>query len=145
MSRQIVRRLLLLSLLVFSTAAFADVRSVFIQSRLDFNAILITEVDIVFVYEQAIVDNFPTTKTEWYSNKRQFLEEAEAAIDLVSVFVPQGFDSDMASLPQRRDQALKVFIFGQHDSSTRAPIDVTDFENVLVEIDQFGLLVSQRE
>jgi len=145
MSRQIVRRSLLAGLLFFSAAAFADVRSVFIQSRLDFNAILITEVDIVFVYEQASVDNFPATKTEWYSNKRQFLEDAGEAIDLVSVFVPQGFDSDMASLPQRRDQALKVFIFGQHDSSTRAPIDVTDFENVLVEIDQFGLLVSQRE
>ena len=111
---------------------------------MDFNAILITEVDIVFVYDQALIDDFPTTKTDWYSNKRDYIEEAGERIDLVSVFVPQGFDSDMASLPQRRDQALKVFVFGQHDSSTRAPIDISDMENVLVEIDQFGLLVSQR-
>ena len=50
----------------------------------------------------------------------------------------------MASLPQRRGQAIKVFVFGQHDSSTRPPIEITDFGNVLVEIDQFGILVSQR-
>lgn len=132
------------ALVMLSSHAVAEVRSVFIQSRLDFNAILITEVDVVFVYDQSIVDNFPATKTAWYSNKREFLEEAGDRLDLVSVFVPQGFDSDMASLPQRRADALKVFVFGQHDSSTRPPIDVTDYENVLVEIDQFGILVSQR-
>ena len=65
-------------------------------------------------------------------------------MDLVSVFIPQGFSSEMASLPQRRDEAVKVFVIGQHDSSTRAPIDITDYENVLVEIDQFGILVSRR-
>ncbi|MFZ8990842.1 MAG: hypothetical protein ACO2ZJ_10935, partial [Pseudohongiellaceae bacterium] len=90
------------------------------------------------------LENFPTTKTEWYANKRSFLESAGDNIDLVSIFVPQGFDSEMASLPQRRGQAIKVFVFGQHDSSTRPPIEITDFGNVLVEIDQFGILVSQR-
>ena len=131
-------------MLLTASFAHAEVRSVFIQSRLDFNAILITEVDIVFVYDQAIVDSFPATKTDWYSNKRAFLAETGDRIDLVNVFVPQGFDSTMASLPERRGEALKVFVFGQHDSSTRAPIDITDMENVAVEIDQFGLLVSQR-
>ncbi|MCG8415025.1 MAG: hypothetical protein MI746_12470 [Pseudomonadales bacterium] len=136
--------LVLTLLMSLCSNVFAEVRSVFIQSRLDFNAILITEVDIVFVYDQEILDSFPADKTQWYSNKREFIEEAGDSIDLVSVFVPQGFDSSMASLPDRRGNALKVFVFGQHDSSTRAPIDVTDMENVLVEIDQFGLLVSQR-
>ena len=134
----------LLGLMLIGNPVQAEVRSVFIQSRLDFNAILITEVDIIFVYDQAIVDNFPATKTAWYSNKRAFLAEVGERIDLVNVFVPQGFDSTMASLPERRGEALKVYVFGQHDSSTRAPIDVTDYENVAVEIDQFGLLVSRR-
>jgi len=130
-------------LALLSTAtAHAEVRSVFIQSRLDYNAILITEV--LFVYNDAVLDGFPATKTEWYSNKRGFLESAGDHVDLVSIFVPQGFDSEMASLPQRRADAIKVFVFGQHDGSTRAPIDITDFENVLVEIDQFGILVSER-
>ena len=127
-----------------SASTSAEVRSVFVQSRLDYNAILITEVDLLFVYDEDILNSFPANKTEWYSNKRGFLESAGDSVDLVSIFVPQGFDSEMASLPQRRGEAIKVFVFGQHDSSTRAPIDVTDFENVLVEIDQFGILVSQR-
>ena len=131
-------------LALLSTAtAHAEVRSVFVQSRLDYNAILITEVDVLFVYDDAVLEGFPATKTEWYSNKRGFLESAGDRVDLVNIFVPQGFDSEMASLPQRRADAIKVFVFGQHDSSTRAPIDITDFANVLVEIDQFGILVSE--
>ena len=125
--------------------AQGEVQSLFIQSRLDYNAILITEVDVVFVYDNSVLENFPTTKTGWYSNKRGLLESAGDNIDLVSIFVPQGFDSEMASLPQRRGQAIKVFVLGQHDSSTRPPIEITDFEKVLVEIDQFGILVSQHD
>ena len=138
-----------LRLLAFLLAALTgvtakgEVQSLFIQSRLDYNAILITGVDIVFVYDDSVLENFPTTKTGWYSNKRGLLESAGDNIDLVSIFVPQGFDSEMASLPRRRSQAIKVFVFGQHDRSTRPPIEITDFEKVLVEIDQFGILVSQ--
>jgi hypothetical protein len=139
-----LRRVVLLLMALTGMTAQAEVQSVFVQSRLDYNAILITEVDVVFVYNDSILENFPTTKTEWYANKRSFLESAGDNIDLVSIFVPQGFDSEMASLPQRRGQAIKVFVFGQHDSSTRPPIEITDFGNVLVEIDQFGILVSQR-
>ena len=51
--------------------AQAEVQS-FVQSRLDYNAILITEVDVVFVYKDSVLENFPTTKTEWYANKRAF-------------------------------------------------------------------------
>jgi len=123
----------------------AEVQSLFVQSRLDYNAILITEVDVVFVYHDSVLENFPATKTEWYFNKRGFLESAGENIDLVNIFVPQGFDSEMASLPQRRGEAIKVFVFGQHDSSTRPPIDITGFGKVLVEIDQFGILVSQHD
>ena len=58
-----------LRMLAFSLAALTDVtaqgevQSLFIQSRLDYNAILITEVDVVFVYDDSVLENFPTTKT----------------------------------------------------------------------------------
>ena len=140
-----LRTLAFLLAALTGVTAQGEVQSLFIQSRLDYNAILITEVDVVFVYDNSVLENFPTTKTGWYSNKRGLLESAGDKIDLVSIFVPQGFDSEMASLPQRRGQAIKVFVFGQHDSSTREPIEITDFETVLVEIDQFGILVSQHD
>ena len=55
---------LLLTALTGMTAQ-AEVLSLFGQSRLDYNVILITEVDIVFVFDDEVPENFPTTKTEW--------------------------------------------------------------------------------
>lgn len=133
-----------LSCLLGSGSLLADVNSVFISSRLDPNAIIITEVDVVFVYDQEIIDSFPQTKTQWYSGKRRFTQEAGDRVDIVSIFIPQGFDSTMANLPNRRSDALKVYVFGQHDDSSVAPVDITNFGNVLVEIDQFGIVVSSR-
>jgi len=139
-------RLAVALLMVFTGVTVqAEVQSLFVQSRLDYNAILITEVDVVFVYHDSVLENFPTTKTGWYANKRGFLESAGENIDLVNIFVPQGFDSEMANLPQRRGEAIKVLVFGQHDTSSRPPIEVTGFGKVLVEIDQFGILVSQHD
>lgn len=133
----------ILAMCNFSQSAFA-VDSVFIQSRLDYNAILISGVDIVFIYEESALDYFPRRKADWFASKPEFIEQAGDAADVVSIFIPQGFDSEMASLPDRREQALAVYVYGQHDASDVAPVDITDFSNVLVEIDQFGILVSRR-
>lgn len=86
----------------------------------------------------------PDTKSAWYGGKRQLLESSGDSIDVVNLFIPQGFDSSMLSLPERRGEALKVFVFGQHDVSTRAPIDISAMENVQVEINQFGIVVTPR-
>ncbi|MEQ8408228.1 MAG: hypothetical protein RKH07_08135 [Gammaproteobacteria bacterium] len=131
-------------LLLLPTSAIA-VDSVFVQSRLDYNAILISGVDVLFVYDDAALEYMPQTKSSWFSGKRQFLEQAGDAIDLVSVFVPQGFDSEMISMPERKDEAVKVFVVAQHDASSRAPIDITDYAHVLVEINEFGIIVSRRD
>jgi len=130
------------STLAAHTSQAAEVESVFISSQLDPNSIIITEIDIIFVYDQEIVDSFPATKSQWYSSKKQFVQSVGNKADVVSIFVPQGFDSAMTSLPTRRREALKVYLFGQHDSSSMAPIDVTEIQKVLVEIDQFGIGVS---
>ena len=134
---------LLLTALTGMTAQ-AEVQSLFGQSRLDYNVILITEVDIVFVFDDEVLENFPTTKTEWYENRRGFLKYAGDNTDLVSIFVTKGFDSEITNLQQRRDQAVKIFVFGQHDSSKHPPTEITGSTNVPVEIDRFGILISQR-
>ena len=123
----------------------AEVNSIHIESQLDPNAIIITQVDVIFVYTQEFIDSFPATKTAWYSNQLQFIATAGDHIDVRSVFIPQGFNSETISLPERGAQALKVFIFAEHDASTAAPIDVTDFNDVLVSIDEFGIVVTQRD
>ncbi len=127
----------------FIGSSFAEVDSVRISSRLDPNAIIITEVDIVFIYDQEIAENFPATKSQWYSGKRQFTSEVGEAVDIVNIFIPQGFDSVTATLPDRKGQAVRVVVFAQHDDSAAAPVDITAFSNVLVEIDPFGIVVSR--
>ena len=134
----------MLATLAVHTFQATGVESVFISTQLDPNSIIITEIYIIFVYNQEIVDSFPATKSQWYSSKQQFVQSVGNKADVVSIFVPQGFDSAMASLPARRREALKVYIFGQHDSSSMAPIGVTEIQKVLVEIDQFGIVVSSR-
>jgi len=126
-------------------SSFAEVSTVHISSRLDPNAIIITEVDIVFIYDQELAENFPLTKTQWYSGKRQFTREVGEAIDVVNIFIPQGFDSVTATLPERKGQAVRVVVFAQHDDSKAAPVDITEFSSVLVEIDPFGIVVSSSD
>ena len=134
----------LLLVTVFLRPSASEVNSIYISSKLDPNAIIITQVDIVFVYDQEIIAKFPPTKTAWYSNQRRFISEAGDKIDLISVFIPQGFDSQSVSLPQRSKDALKTFVFAQHDDSEVPPIDISSFERVRLEIDEFGILVSRQ-
>lgn len=136
---------LLCSLLLLSGTVIAEVNSVFVSSTLDPNAIIITEVDIIFIYDEETLSNLPDTKSAWYSNKRQFTRDAGDKLDIVNVFIPQGFDSEMASLPARRADALKVVVYAYHDDSKATPRDVTQTANVLVEIDPFGIRVSSRD
>ena len=131
-------------LLLVSNPSLSEITSIHISSRLDPNAITITQVDIIFVYDQATIDLFPTTKTAWYSTQRRFVADAGKSIDLISVFIPQGFDSETISLPQRESEALKVYVFAQHDDSEAPPIDITNLGTVLVEIDEFGILISKQ-
>ncbi|MBL4580572.1 MAG: hypothetical protein JKY29_02045 [Gammaproteobacteria bacterium] len=133
------------SLFLASGNVASEVNSVFISSKLDPNAIIITEVDVIFIYDAETVSNLPATKSAWYANKRQFTSDAGDKLDLVNIFIPQGFDSEMASLPARRADALKVVVYAYHDDSKATARDITDTANVLIEIDPFGIRVSSRD
>lgn len=137
--------IILCSIFLFSGSVNAEVSSVFISSTLDPNAIIITEVDVIFIYDAETASNLPETKSAWYSNKRKFTSDAGDKIDIVNIFIPQGFDSEMASLPARRAEALKVVVYAYHDDSKATARDITDTTNVLVEIDPFGIRVSSRD
>ncbi len=135
----------LLTLLILSLSILAhssDLERVFLKSRMDPNAITITGVDIVFLYDEALVDEFPNTKSRWYSMRRTLTQRYGDKMDVVSIFVPQGFDSETASLPDRREDAVKVYIIAQHDDGSIAPYDVTEREDVTVFIDGFGIIVT---
>ena len=138
--------LLTLFLLSLSMMAHSsELERVFLKSRMDPNAITITGVDIVFLYDEALVDEFPKTKSRWYSMRRTLTQRYGDKMDIVSIFVPQGFDSETASLPDRRGDAVKAYVIAQHDDGSIAPYDVTERKDISVFIDSFGIIVTDTD
>ncbi|MES3006981.1 MAG: hypothetical protein V4751_04330 [Pseudomonadota bacterium] len=141
-----MNRLLVFCLLIagLTTAALADsaVNSIRVSSRLDLNSTIISGVDVVFFYDTSIVQSQLLTHFEWYSNKRNYRATHAEVIDIVNLPVLQGFGGATLTLPERHQSALKVLVFSEHQSSTSPAFDITSMQNVLIEIDQFGLIVS---
>jgi hypothetical protein len=130
--------------LIASLSASAEngLRSVLIQSLLDFNAILITEVDVVFVYDETVAAQMPANKGEWYVQKYDLLKDDPAEVDVITTSIPQGFDSASLSLPENSTTAVMVFAVGYHEAQGVAIHDMTGMERALIQIDQFGIRVS---
>ncbi len=129
--------------LMVPMAAAAAVESIEIRSRLDPNATEITAVDVLFLYDAATAERIPASKSTWYANRRTLTRELEGRFDLVSTFVPQGFDSARLALPARAREALRVLVFAEHEAADAPPVDVTGLTRVLIEIDPFGIRVSE--
>lgn len=137
-------RLLFLLLLLFAPPAAADnsLNAVNISSRLDFNAILITEVDVIFVYDRSLADRLNISKEDWYRDKFDLLEQEGDKLDVVTVSAPQGFVSDRARLPDRHNAAVRVMVAAYHEAQAVPLHDITAYQRVLVEIDSYGIIVS---
>ena len=125
-----------------SASAENGLRNVLVQSLLDFNAILITEVDVVFVYDETAATRMPATKGEWYAQKYDLLKDDPDELDVITTSIPQGFDSASLSLPQNSKTAVKIFAVGYHEAQGVAIHDMTAMEGALIQIDQFGIRVS---
>ncbi len=145
--RRSVSALALLALLLcwpLALQAQSALESVRITSRMDLNSILISGVDIVFFYDDSIAGAEPMTAFSWYSRKRQLRETQGERFDIVNTVIPQGFDSATPALPERHREAVRVLVFSEHQNPQSAAFDITAMTHVQIEIDQFGLLVSER-
>ncbi len=129
-----------------SIAAMAEttLSSIRVTSRLDLNSIIVSGVDVVFFYDTSIVADQPLTQFEWYSKKRDYRATHAEVIDIVNLPIPQGFGGATLTLPARHRSALKVLVFAEHQSSASPSFDITAMQDVLIEIDQFGLIVSDQ-
>ena len=129
---------------IFGLSANAEnsLGSVRIQSLLDFNAILITEVDVVFVYDRELADTLGDTKGEWYGAKYNLLRAETEGLEVITTSIPQGFDSAIVNLPENSTSAIKVFASAYHEAQDTPIHDMTEFESGLIRIDEFGILVS---
>ncbi|MEX2131057.1 MAG: hypothetical protein WD772_06180 [Pseudohongiellaceae bacterium] len=116
--------------------------SVNISSLLDLNAILITEVDVIIVYDPVLAENLPANQGDWYRGKYKLLEMGSEKIEVITVSAPQGFVSDFARLPPRHAEAVRVLVSAYHETNGVALHDITAYQRARVEIDSYGILVS---
>ena len=93
-----------------------------------------------------LIHSYKKVKVVLYTHsENKITDKADKSTAIVHIFIHLGFDSVMARLPKRSLEALKVVIFAEHEDSKAQPQDITDLDNVLVEIDQFGIRISRRE
>ena len=104
--------LLLLLVLIPAALAQSRVTAVKVESLLDLNAILITEVDVIFVYDPAL--QLPETKSDWYSEREAFITANADRLDVVTLSAPQGFVERNLVLPERHGEAVKVLVTACH-------------------------------
>ncbi|MGB4246294.1 MAG: hypothetical protein WBJ75_01145, partial [Pseudohongiellaceae bacterium] len=130
--------------LAIPASADTAINAIRVTSRMDLNSILLSGIDVVFFYDDSIVSDQPFTQFDWYSKKREYRETHAEVIDVVNLPILQGFDSATLSLPDGYQRALKVLVFAEHQTPQSAPADVTGMTSVLIEIDQFGVFVSDK-
>lgn len=133
---------LVIALLPVSTRVWADsaVRAVKVESLLDLNAILITEVDVIFVYDEALA--LPATKADWYRNREDFIAANASKLDVVTLSAPQGFVERTLALPERHAEAVQVWVTAYHESGTTRLRDVSNRPGVLVQIQPWGIQIA---
>ncbi len=139
-------RALCLSLLLIAFPVLAEnsLSVVHIISRMDYNAILITEVDIIFVYDQELANNFPYSKADWYRQKYELIATQGQKLAIVTVSIPQGFDSANVVLPEGSAAAIKIYATAVHQPQTAAIHDLTERSQVFIEIDSLGIIISDQ-
>lgn len=115
-----------------------------INSLLDPNAILITEVDVIFVYDQSVADSLPGIKQDWYRNKYALVQQGGDKLQVVTVSAPQGFVSDTVRMPARHREAVKVLVAAYHEAGSARLHEITQYNSVRVDIDSYGIAVSGR-
>lgn len=144
MSRNSVATTIALLLLLAAPGLQAAPAAITVNSLLDLNAILITEVDVIFVYDQAVADAMPRTKEEWYRDKYTLLQQGMDKLQVVTISAPQGFVSDSVRMPERHGEAVRVLICAYHEGNTVALHEVTQYDSVRVDIESYGILVNGR-
>jgi hypothetical protein len=130
--------------LLFSPAARGEneLAQVRLSSLLGLDTILITQVDVVFVYDEALSRELPATKGEWYSLVDEMPADYAARMDVVTTDIPQGFYAQTLVLPDRAREAVRVFAVAYHQSLGTPVRDLTAMRRALIQIDEFGILVS---
>ena len=109
-------------------------RSVDVVAQVDANQNSATAHDIVFVFDEAALEQLPATSPEWFKRKSLLTDELGNAIGILSLEITPG-SVIKPSLPPKHDQAIAVFSYAYYmDRAGHPRGTLTGFRRVRIRL-----------
>jgi len=98
-------------------------------------------VDVVFVYDEAIIGQLPFQQFDWISRRLEEIQRLADSISVVSLTVTAETVSEPVQLPSNRQNLVAVLVFASHEDPVAEAIDISDETNVELRVESWGINV----
>ncbi|MCH7817774.1 MAG: hypothetical protein IIC60_14520 [Proteobacteria bacterium] len=99
------------------------------------------EVDIVFVYSEAVLNQLPFEQFAWISTREEQIARFGNNIDVLSFTIAAGYDQSEVALPERQGEAIAVMVFASHADPVAEGIDITGESEIVLMVESWGISV----
>lgn len=111
-------------------------RSIGLFAADDANESLVTAVDIVFLYDAALVKSMPANAPAWFDLKTRIRQRHAGTLDVVSLEVPPG-KAVAVKMPKRASKAVEVFAYASFLSKDGIKrLRLTPFKDVAIYLNE---------
>jgi len=114
-----------------------------IQPATELRADFISDVDVLFVYDNALLNQLPFTQFDWISSKEEYLDRAGNQLELVQFRISAQTELQQVLLSQQQNQAIGILVFASHEDPVAEAIDITSETKILLQIESYGINVLQ--
>ena len=130
---------LFISFALFASCQALAQRSIAVTMPPDVQLEAAVMIDVVFVYEQTVVDKLPFEQFGWISSRSEMLLRFANALDVVSIEIVPGSMIKELELPQRVSDAVAVLVYASHEDPVAESIDITADSKVLLQVEDWGI------
>jgi len=114
-----------------------------IQPATGLPADFISDVDVLFVYDNTLLNQLPFTQFDWISSKEEYLDGADNQLELVQFKITAQSELQQVSVSQQQNQAIGILVFASHEDPVAEAIDITSETKILLQIESYGINVLQ--
>ena len=114
-----------------------------IQPATGLPADFISDVDVLFVYDNTLLNQLPFTQFDWISSKEEYLDEADNQLELIQFRISAQSELQRLSVSQQQNQAIGILVFASHEDPVAEAIDITSEIKILLQIESYGINVLQ--
>ena len=103
----------------------------------------LAEVDILFVYDEALLNQLPFTQFDWVSSKDKYLNRDDNLLELAQFRITADSALQTAPLSDRSQQAVGILVFSSHEDPVAEAIEISLETRILLQIESYGINVLQ--